>query len=123
MLSTIAVWDDTRLRFRLKTDGATSVLIADSGNLTLDRWHFAVATYDGSSMRLFLDGLEVGSMAKTGTVDIDDRYSAYIGNSTDLVRPWAGLIDDLRIYEEAAPLAQVQSWYVAERSRYLATTR
>ncbi len=121
MLSTIAVGSDTRLRFRLKTGGVTDVLIADRGNLDLDRWYFAVATYNGSEMKLYLDGQLVGSMAKTGIVDKDSNYPAFIGNSSDLVRPWSGLIDDVRIYAEAAPLAAIQHWYARGiRERMLA---
>jgi len=105
MLSTIAVNDDTRLRFRLKTDGVTDVLIASSGNLELDRWYHAVATYDGSTMRLYLNGELVGSMAKTGSVDTSGVTDAFIGNSSDFQRPWKGLIDDVRIYGEALPVS------------------
>jgi len=123
MLSTIAAGSDTRLRFRLKTEGTTDELIADSGNLELDRWHFAAATYDGGTMKLYLDGLLVGSMAKTGIVDKNSNYPAFIGNSSDFVRPWSGLIDDVRIYAEAAPLAAVQYWYAqGVKERMLART-
>jgi len=114
MLSTIAVWDDTRLRFRLKTGGTTDVLIAESGNLLLDRWYFVVARYDGSTMKLFLDGTQVGSMAKTGVVDKAGSVNVFIGNSSDLVRPWGGKIDMVRIYEEAMSLSAIQGMYLAE---------
>jgi prepilin-type N-terminal cleavage/methylation domain-containing protein len=116
MLSTIAVGGETRLRFRLKTNGTTDVLIADSGDITLNKWHFATATYDGSSMKLYLDGEQVGTMAKTGPVDTNSGVSAYIGNSSDIQRPWSGFIDEVRIYAEVVTTSQIHKWYTEKFS-------
>ncbi|QQR77549.1 MAG: fibronectin type III domain-containing protein [Candidatus Moraniibacteriota bacterium] len=57
------------LRFRLKTGGTTTTLVATSGTLQTNVWTHVAAVYDGSTMTLYKDGLEVGSQAKTGTID------------------------------------------------------
>ena len=100
MLSTIKEDDNARLRFRLRTNGVSSELIASSGDLSLNKWYFVGERYDGITMKLFLDGVEVGSMAKTGTVSSNDS-PVYIGNNNVENRSWYGLIDNVRIYEEA----------------------
>jgi len=99
MLSTINVGSGTRLRFRVKTNGTTTELIASSGDLSLNKWYFAHATYDGSEMKIFLNGEEVGSIAKTGTISTDNS-PVYIGNNSVHNRPWYGIIDNVRIYQE-----------------------
>ena len=67
MLSTIENGADTRLRFRLKTDGVTSTLIASSGNLPRTPGCMLAAVYDGASMLpLLRTAALVGSTGKTG---------------------------------------------------------
>lgn len=107
MLSTLTEDDETRLRFRLRTTGLNATeQIATSGNIELNRWYHAVATYDGSYMRLYLDGKLVGEEGKTGAVVNNSPRAVTIGNNQNFTRPWAGLIDNVRIYEEAAPIPQ-----------------
>jgi hypothetical protein len=103
MVSTIKVGTATRLRFRLKTQGVTDVLIASSGDLSAGEWVHVVATYDGAMMRLFKNGIEVGSMAKNGDLDTNSSVSVWVGNNPpdSASRPFKGQIDDLRIYKRA----------------------
>lgn len=122
MLSPIEASGETRLRFRLRTNNVTSTLIASSGNIELGRWYFAVARYDGSTMKLFLDGKEVGSMPKTGAVTAGvNNEAVLIGNNSVFNRPWAGIIDNVRIYEEAVPLAQLKEWQAQSRLAHVST--
>ncbi len=100
MLSTI-VSSGNRLRFRLKTGSTTTTLIASSGTLNTDTWHHAAATYDGSTMKLWLDGGEVGSAAKTGTVAANASVGAAIGANPDGQRSWNGLIDEACVFDRA----------------------
>lgn len=109
MLSTIKVGNQTRLRFRLKTRGTTSTLIASSGDLMEgERFHVA-ATYDGTTMRLYKDGVEVGSLAKTGGINANDEVETWIGGNPNDAnsRPWKGLIADVRIYQKALSANEV----------------
>ena len=61
MLSTIRDGSLTRLRFRLRTNGNTSTLIAGGGAIVENQWMHVAAVYDGAFMRLYLDGIEVGA--------------------------------------------------------------
>jgi hypothetical protein len=96
-----------RLRFRLKTGTATTELSASSGNLPLNTWYHAAATYDGATMRLYLNGVEVGSMAKTGTLATNMAVPVNIGRSPDASRHMTGAIDDVRIYDRALTGGQI----------------
>ena len=103
MLSTISESGATRLRFRLKTGGVTKTLIAGSGDLPENQWLHAAAVYDGSDMKLFLDGTEVGTTSKSGIISQDPSVPVWIGgNPTEPgSKPWRGRIDDVRVYDRA----------------------
>jgi len=100
------------LRFRLKTDGTTGELKADTatGNIELDVWTHAAAVWDGATMRLYKNGVEVGSTAKGGTLSTNPDAKVSIGNQPEGTgdRPWDGLIDDVRLYNVALSEAQIQ---------------
>jgi hypothetical protein len=109
MLSTIQSGADTRLRFRLKTDGVTTTLIASSGNLPEDTWVHVAAVYDASAMLLYLNGNQVGSTGKTGSLTTNAAVPVWVGgnppNATE--RPWDGVIDEVRIYDRALSAAEI----------------
>jgi hypothetical protein len=120
MLSTIAAGGEIRLRFRLKTtdEQGTTTLIADSGVLETEEWQHAAATWDGSMMRLYLNGEEVGSTAKGGdAVATDSSVHASIGSqppdafATDIShvnKYFDGALDDIRLYNEALAQEEIQ---------------
>ena len=120
MLSTIASGGESRLRFRLKTEGqSTTTLIASSGALVVEEWQHAAATWDGTTMRLHLNGEEVGSAAKDGAaVATNPDASASIGSQpSDAFAPatpdhvnkfFDGLIDEVRLYNNALTAEQLE---------------
>jgi hypothetical protein len=109
MVSTIKVGSKTRLRFRLKTNGRTSTLIAASGNIVKNEWVHITASYDGKTMRLYKDGVEVGSKAKQGSITTNSRSSVWIGGNppSAVSRPWKGHIGDVRIYSYAMTSTEI----------------
>lgn len=114
MLSTIRVpyaGGPHFLRFRLRTNGTTTTLAEPNGVLTPGVWVHTAAVYDGAQMRLYKDGVLIGSVAKTGTVAVDPAVGVAIGNQPAGAgpRPFDGCIDDMRIYERALTLAEIQS--------------
>jgi hypothetical protein len=112
MVSTVKVGStNTRLRFRLKTNGSTTTLVANSGNLTNNVWvHFA-AVYDGANMRLYKDGSLVGSTSKTGTVDTNSNVPVWVGANPPnaAARPWDGSIADVMLYDKALTAQEIVS--------------
>jgi len=109
MLSTIGSGSSAVLRFRLKTDGTTSTLIAGSGGLPENTWVHAAAVYDGSTMALFLNGILVGSTPKSGSLSGNAGVGVWIGSNPPLAssKPWDGLIDEVRIYDRALTAGEI----------------
>ncbi len=119
MLSTYNTLEGRKLRFRLKTtDGMHSTtMTAGSGVVQVGQWQHAAATWDGATMRLYLDGVEVGSVAKGGSaVATNSNVSVAIGSQpsdafdsdpSHVVKFWDGLIDDVRIYNNALSQSEI----------------
>ncbi len=62
-------------------------------------WHHICLTYDGAMARLYADGIEVASAAKTWDL-VPSR--AHIGRQVNsAVEFWDGMVDDVRVYNVA----------------------
>lgn len=69
-------------------------------------WHHCAATFDGETMRVFLDGEEIGSLARAGEIAAGGSAPGCIGshNGTECFQ---GRMDELRIYGDALTPAEV----------------
>lgn len=104
--------------FRLSRNNATnnlyfagsksSTTYSTSGSVNVNdgNWHLAVGTYDGSNVKLYVDGVQDGSStALTGSLD-NSAYSLYIGeNAQQLGRTFNGSISEVRIGDSASVLS------------------
>jgi len=71
-------------------------------------WYHVVGTYDGSEMRIFLDGEAAGTNSISGNIALNDS-SLYIGCADPGFAEYFfdGLIDDVRIYGRALTAFEV----------------
>ena len=111
MISTWRVGKTVRLRFRLKAGGATSTLVASSGDIKLGTWSHIAAVYDGRMMRLYMNGKEIGATEKAGEIDVDPKVAVWIGDNPPVAgsRPFRGRMDDVRIYRRALTSAEISA--------------
>jgi len=107
MLGQTTAGGQNRLQFRLKAGGSTATLTASTGTLPLNTWYHAAATYDGSTMRLYLNGTEVGSVAESGLISRGRNVPVNLGRSPEGSNYLRGAIDDVRIYSSALTAAEV----------------
>ena len=109
MLSTLQQGGAFRLRFRLMAGGATNTLIATDGDLVIGEWIHVAAVYDGAEMRLYKDGVLVGSRPKSGAIDMNPAVAVAIGNQPfgAGTRPFDGSIDDVRVYDRVLSEAEI----------------
>ncbi|MEN6428227.1 MAG: LamG-like jellyroll fold domain-containing protein [Phycisphaerales bacterium] len=71
----------------------------------VDVWHHIALTYDGTTARLYADGIEVASAAKAWNLV---RNQARIGQQVnELNEFWNGSVDDVRIYNKALSAEEV----------------
>jgi len=82
-------------------DGTTFYSIASTISLPLGEWHHIAGTYDGTTLRVFVDGIEQGSAAVAVSL-YDAGIEMNIGNRWNCARRYFdGDIDEVRIWNDA----------------------
>jgi PKD repeat protein len=76
--------------------------------LPLNTWSHIAATYDGTTARFYVNGTLVASQAQTGTIT-ETTDALTIGGNSAYGENWAGLIDEVRIYNRALSATEVQT--------------
>ena len=79
-----------------------------TATLTTNTWSFLAATYDGADVRLYVNGTQVASTAHTGTIATSTN-PLQIGGDDIYGQNFAGLIDEVRVYNVALTPAQIQT--------------
>lgn len=103
-------------KWHLSTDGEdcqTNAFLCDINTVpsgqsgtNFNCWIHMAGTYDGSLMRLYIDGEEIGQRSLTGNINLDPSRPLTIGveeNGGGNVpeNPFDGRIDEIRIYNRA----------------------
>ncbi|GAB3824088.1 LamG-like jellyroll fold domain-containing protein [Hymenobacter jeollabukensis] len=73
-------------------------------------WHHVAASYDGSRVKIFIDGAKVLDQALTGTVATNGNALA-LGNQPGYAEYYNGQLDEVRLWNVARSEAQVQADY------------
>jgi concanavalin A-like lectin/glucanase superfamily protein/hemolysin type calcium-binding protein len=94
------------------TDGVTFYLSPDAGGVAWDGdWHGVVGTFDGTTVRLYVDGAEVASGTPAPTTVAyglpDDDLT--LGTANCPGTSYTGGIDDVRVYQRVLGAAEVAS--------------
>ncbi|MDS0243265.1 MULTISPECIES: glycoside hydrolase family 2 TIM barrel-domain containing protein [Haloferax] len=72
-------------------------------------WHTLSGVYDGSAVRLYVDGSEIASTAFSGAIN-SNRYRVGIGHNTETAERYANVrVDSVRIFERALSSSEVGS--------------
>jgi hypothetical protein len=88
--------------------GAGNLEAAGTGRLNANTWAHVAATFDGSSLKLYVNGTQVRSLAASGTI-VTSTNALRIGGNTIWGEYFRGQIDDVRIYNEALTATQIQA--------------
>jgi Concanavalin A-like lectin/glucanases superfamily/Glycosyltransferase WbsX len=76
--------------------------------LPTGRWVHLAATFDGKTMRLFMDGAQCATMERAG--EIHPNLSPLVLGNYDVGHPahFVGLLDDVRLYHRVLPPAEIR---------------
>ncbi len=99
------------LRFWIfRGSGSTSVVASDV--LKLNEWQMITATYDGATMRIYVDGQEVASTASTPP-NVIQRTQNYIGRSNWNDPFYQGSFDQSEFHNRALTPQEIQDRFNA----------
>ncbi len=104
-------------------DTGTDVYSQGTTDLSDGFWHHIAGTWNGSLLRLFVDGKEEDSDAKTGTLS-DTADNVVIGYGTSLASafvPFNGSLDEVRIACRALSAKEVNASMNAQQEQYFRT--
>ncbi|MBU0671102.1 hypothetical protein KKF29_02990 [Patescibacteria group bacterium] len=96
--------------FQLNVDGTDHTLTSGEISAWGD-WHHVAGTYDGSNIRLYVDGFEVASEEAEGEV-ADGTGDTFIGSENDSGFFYEGLIDEARVYSTGLTSSEVVNNYL-----------
>jgi len=101
-----------QLHFSMNFD-STSFHIRANNVLQKGVWYHVAGSYDGSIMRLYLDGLEVGNLAVSGSVVTGGEHPAEFGVEIGgpILESFMGLIDEVSIYNRALTSTEIMAIY------------
>ena len=117
--------------FRLLTSGGVSANInpistvtalSSNINIILNTWIYATLTYDGASLRIYINGNLRNSTSVTGTMDYTTYASPYylsIGRKNEQEGGYvSGSISSVKLYNRALSADEILQNYNAQKSRF-----
>ena len=75
---------------------------------TANTWAHLALTYDGTTVRLYVNGIQVSSTAKTGTIRTSTNQ-LQIGGDSIYGQYFQGIIDEIPIYNQPLSAAAIQT--------------
>jgi fibronectin type 3 domain-containing protein len=72
-------------------------------------WSHLAASYDGTTLRLYVNGTQVSSVAQSGALTNSAGALRIGGNTVWGDEYFSGLIDEVRVYERALSAAEIQA--------------
>jgi hypothetical protein len=108
------------IRMDLTLNGSRISANSSGATLTVGAWNHVVATWDGSTIRFYVNGAAAGSTAASGTlstyatpVDLATYENLRTSGSSYF---WGGDLDEVAVYAKALSAVQVNSHYAAATS-------
>ena len=92
------VLKQSQLKLILVINGSTRTVTASIPTIAVDRWYQVAATYDGSRVRLYLNGQEVAEQAISGAINQTTSPVSIGRADSDVID---GMIDNVRIFGRA----------------------
>jgi hypothetical protein len=91
-----------------RTENFTGAENAAAGTaaLPLNAWSHLASTYDGTTLRFFVNGTQTGSKATTGAMP-NTASPLRIGGNAIWGEYFSGLIDEVRVYNRALNAAEI----------------
>jgi glucose/arabinose dehydrogenase/fibronectin type 3 domain-containing protein len=90
------------------TLGGSTVYTAGPTANPVGAWTYQALTYDGSTLRLYINGTQIASRAQTGAIQASSS-PLWIGGNQPYGEFFNGLIDEVRVYNRALTQAELQS--------------
>jgi hypothetical protein len=92
-----------------RTGTSSDIGANGTATLPLNTWSHLAATYDGTTIRLYVNGGLVSSQVAAGSIMVTSNPLRIGGNTVFSSEYFAGRIDEVRIYNRALSVAEIQA--------------
>lgn len=116
IISNLSSWDyriyqnGLGLAMQVSLDDGNSGYHTATNVLTADQWQFVTGTFDGSSVKLYVNGQQVLNNTASGTI-IDPNPNIRIGSNGGGSENFLGNIDEVKIYNYALSDTEILQEY------------
>ncbi|MEK6858363.1 MAG: LamG-like jellyroll fold domain-containing protein [Nanoarchaeota archaeon] len=109
----------SKLEFFYWNGSKYNTLVGNS-TIQLGSWNLATATYDGQTIKLYLNGQEDGSyIAPEGFIPMNDLYIGALNfSTTGIIDYWNGSVDEVLMFRRALSGNEISSIYNAKTNQY-----
>ncbi|HTW22945.1 MAG TPA: LamG-like jellyroll fold domain-containing protein, partial [Candidatus Baltobacteraceae bacterium] len=91
------------------TVGSTDQTIFGTSPLAPNTWSYVALTYDGATLRLYVNGVQVSTLANASGPMATSTNALQIGGDSINGQYFDGILDEIRIYNVALNETQIQS--------------
>ncbi|MGI6607121.1 MAG: LamG-like jellyroll fold domain-containing protein, partial [Peptococcia bacterium] len=102
---------ESNLAFSLKMGNVARTVYSPANSVPLGEWTYVVGTYDGSRVKLYLNGTLVKTINISGEINAHNEPLRIGGEKNGAY--FEGMIDEVKIYNEALSAAEIQDRYNA----------
>lgn len=97
------------LTFRLYINGVSQTVNWSAIGWATDSLHHVAGTFNGSTMYLYADGVQVSSTVVSGTITNDPACNLFFGSFTSTTNYYKGFLDEIRVWSIARTQASLQA--------------
>ena len=98
-------------KFRVRT-AAGALVPVDGPTLAIGSWSHLVGTFDGATLRLYLNGAQAAQAAAAGPLAGGSGQS-YVGRLGQTLYPFVGTLDEVAVFSAALTADRVRAHYEA----------
>ena len=125
--NTYALWmESSTIYGGVNTSGSFTAVGIGISNISGNKWHNLIHTYDGSAQRLYLDGVLLNSSNITGTIQYDANNTRVLVGADDNGSGYnngagyfhSGKINQIKIYNRGLTSDEITRNYNSSKKRY-----
>jgi NOL1/NOP2/fmu family ribosome biogenesis protein len=105
----LTIYKDGKIGVAFRIDGAWTLHKLSTETIPSNTWTHVATTYDGANMRIYINGIECGVFAQTGTINSSNK-DLYLGTI------WGGYyldgqLDDITLFDTSLSPEEIQQLY------------
>ncbi len=103
------VWSPTGpVRPGMRTFTTAGQAVSGGSVLPANTWSHFAGTYDGTTLLVYINGMQVASLAATGALVNSSGLLSIGGNSVSSIEYFTGRLDEIRLYNRALSVSEIQ---------------